>query len=195
MKKLLVYLTFVLGTLSVIAFAHEHDPSGHAVKSLSSDSLFNSTTSWRDASGREVKLSDFRGTKAILTMAYTSCTYTCPLTIAKLKEIESSLAAKGVTDFKIIVASFDPKRDNPTRLSDYAKEKKLNAHWVLLCPKSDKDVRELAALLGVTYNRDKGGDFSHSNVISLLNEQGVVIKTLNGLAADSKPLMAAMIGE
>ena len=41
----------------------------------------------------------------------------------------------------------------------------------LLTGKPD-DVRELAALLGVNYRRDGRGQFSHSNIITVLNAQG-----------------------
>lgn len=191
---LMLYLAFFVVALPAVVSAHEHEPQSHARATPSGDSLFNSKTVWREASGREVKLAEFRGSKVILTMAYTSCTYTCPLTVAKLKEMESALVASGFTDFKIVLASFDPKRDNPARLSEYIKEKKLSSRWILLCPRSEKDVRELAALLGVTYSQDKKGDFSHSNIISFMDEQGVIRKTLNGLASDPKPLMSVLTG-
>jgi protein SCO1 len=199
MKSFFMLSVFIMGSFSLRAMAHDHAKMVHDQNQIASsqpsgDSVFNSRSEWRDTSEREVKLNEFSGSKVIIAMAYTSCTYSCPLTISKLKEIETGLIAKGMKDFKIVLASFDPQRDNPANLLKYSKKRKLSSRWVLLSPHSDKDVRELSALLGITYKQDKQGDFSHSNVISYMDEQGVVRKTLVGINADARPFIEGLIG-
>lgn len=195
-SAVLLGLSITLPSITIAEDHHHHHGKKElaAAASPTGDSIFNSKSLWQDSSGNEIKLGDFRGTKLIISMAFTSCTYTCPLTVAKLKEIEAALVAKGIVEFKIVLASFDPKRDKPARLAEYFKQKKLTERWVLLAPRSDKDVRELAALLGVVYSQDMKGDFSHSNIISFLDREGVVRSTLDGLAADPQPLIDAVTG-
>ena len=174
---------------------HAEEKTGKTPE-LKGESLYNSSTDWRDASGKATALNSFRGQKIILTMAYTNCTYTCPLTVAKLKKIESELAAKGVSDYKIVMASFDTARDTPAQLAAYMKKQNLPAaRWVWLSPKADKDVRELAALLGIVYSKDKQGEFSHSNIIVLLDQEGVVRERLEGLSTDHKGFVARLAGK
>ena len=72
-----------------------------------------------------------------------------------------------------------------------AKEKLALARWTLLRGKED-DVRELAALLGINYQRDAKGQFSHSNVITVLNAEGEVAFQLTGLNKDPQETVAAI---
>jgi protein SCO1/2 len=46
-------------------------------------------------------------------------------------------------------------------------------------------VRELAAVLGLRYKQDENGDFDHSNVIFLLDKDGVVRSQQLGLKGDA----------
>ncbi len=127
-------------------------------------------------------------------MVYTNCATTCPATVAKLKEIESALKAAGEDQATIVLASFDPKRDTPERLAAYALERKLDGkRWMLLSPSGDRDVRELAAALGIVYSRDKDGEFSHSNIISLLDREGVLQTQVPGLVESHSELVQLVV--
>lgn len=157
---------------------------------LPEDSLFQVRSEWADQNGKHVDFKTWRGSPVILTMAYTGCTYTCPMVVAKLKEIEKALISHGIKDFKIVLASFDTVGDRPPQLLKYMKTKDMNAErWTMLSAKSDKTVRELAALLGVTYSKTSGGDFAHSNLITLLDREGRIAVQLNGINADHGPLV------
>lgn len=52
--------------------------------------------------------------------------------------------------------------------------------WSLLTGKND-DILEIAALLGFKFRKDANGDFSHTNMITLLNEKGEIAFQLVGL--------------
>lgn len=161
---------------------------------LNGESLYNLTGHWRETSGEDFPLSRLRGRPVILTMAYTQCKVSCPAIIAKLKDIESALKSAKETNAAIVLASFDPKRDTPDHVATYFKEKKLDPkRWILLSPSGDRDVRELAAALGIVYSKDKNGEFSHSNVISLLNQEGVFQMQVNGLAASHEELVRWLV--
>ncbi|HEX8311086.1 MAG TPA: hypothetical protein VF614_07205, partial [Chthoniobacteraceae bacterium] len=63
--------------------------------------------------------------------------------------------------------------------------------WTLLRGGPD-DVRELAALLGVNYAEDSRGQFSHTNVITLLNADGEIAFRHVGLKQDPASLVEAI---
>ena len=74
----------------------------------------------------------------------------------------------------------------------FLKEKGLDSQrWKMLAGENASAVRELAAVLEVNFKAEKNGDFSHSNVIALLDSDGRKRASLNGLAADIKSLVSA----
>jgi protein SCO1/2 len=166
-----------------------------ADSSLASDSLYQLQSSWQTQTGESVKLESLKGKPVVMAMAYTSCTYSCPLTVAKMKEIESSIKAAGISDYQMAIASFDTKGDRPVQTAAYMKKKGLNpSRWTWLSASDDKSVRELAAVLGVTYSRMGKSDFSHSNQIVVLDRDGRLSAQINGLNADHSPLVKVLTG-
>src|SRR5690606_7643346 len=84
--------------------------------------------------------------------------------------------------------------DTPAKLKAYAASKGLERdgwHWLVGSP---LQTRQLAALLGVQY-RDLGdGTFAHSNVVTVLDREGVPVARLEGLGADLEPAVGALLG-
>ena len=157
---------------------------------LPTDSLFQTSYRGVNASGNEFQLKDLRGKPALVTMVYTKCQYTCPMIVTKLKTIEKAIA--GNPDLTIVLVSFDQKNDTPQTLKNFMREEGLDERrWIVLAGKNSGSIRELAALLDISYKVEKNGDYSHSNVIALLDKDGVKILSLNGIAADHAPLVKA----
>ncbi len=68
-----------------------------------------------------------------------------------------------------VLVSFDTERDTPTALAAYRNRQSLDpAQWCLLRGRPE-DVRELAAVLGISYAQDPRGQFMHSNILTLLD--------------------------
>lgn len=155
------------------------------------NSIYQIDSGWKDYTGKNIKLSSFEGQKVIISMIYTKCPHACPMTIAKIQKIEKELSGLGINDYKIVLASFDPKRDTPEHLKKYREEKKLDEKWTFISAPSDSEVRELAAVLGISYKPLADGEFSHSNIIPLLDEKGVMIAKIDGLSSDIAPLVKA----
>lgn len=177
---------------------HEHHaPAAAKVESkLNGESLYHLMGKWSSTQGKVFDLKNLKGELVVLSMAYTRCKASCPMVIAKLKEIEIAFQKKGITKFKIVLGSLDPTFDTPEKLAQFQKDRKLDGQrWVLLSPKSDHDVREMAAAIGLVYSRDKDQEYSHSNVISLLDKSGVQIKNLNGLSAGNEDFILRAVKE
>ena len=97
------------------------------------------------------------------------------------ERIEAALPKeiRGRTSFGLI--TIDTERDTPAALHAYRATRKLPVdRWTLLRGAPD-DTLELAALLGVKFKREASGQFAHSNLITVLNEQGEIIHQLTGL--------------
>jgi protein SCO1/2 len=72
------------------------------------------------------------------------------------------------------------------------KEKNMDpSRWVMATGKTSADVREIASLLEINYKKEASGEYSHSNVIVLLDKEGVKKSMVNGIAADHKALVKA----
>lgn len=144
-------------------------------------SLFQLDSTWTSDMGREVKLGVFRGRPQVVGLFFTHCEYACPIIVHDMRRIQAALPASLRDQVDFLLVSFDTERDTPAVLADYRKTHRLDTdHWTLLTGKPD-DVRELAALLGINYQKDARGQFAHSNVITILNAEGEVIRQQVGL--------------
>ncbi len=161
-------------------------------KPLTDKSLYQLDSTWTSDVGREVKLGVLRGRVQVVAMFFAQCEYACPIIVENMRVIETALPAALRDRVDFLLVSFDTERDTPEVLRAYRNKTKLApAHWTLLRGGTD-DVRELAALLGVNYQRDARGQFAHSNVITVLNAEGEVAFQQAGLNKDSKETISAV---
>ena len=161
-------------------------------KPLTDRSLYQLDSAWTSDVGREVQLGVLRGRVQVVAMFFAQCEYACPIIVENMRAIERALPAALRDRVDFLLVSFDTERDTPAVLRAYrAKMKLAPAHWTLLRGGAD-DVRELAALLGINYQRDARGQFSHSNVITVLNAEGEVAFQQAGLNKDRQESIAAI---
>lgn len=147
----------------------------------SENSIYNLESDWINQNGVEINLGSLRGKPVILTLFYASCTYACPILINDMKKIESSLSRNKLNDFKFVLVSIDPDRDKPENLLKILEMNNLDSkRWTLLTGNKD-NVMNLAALIGFKFKVDGNGGFSHSNLITLLNENGEIVHQHVGL--------------
>ena len=154
------------------------------------DSIYQLSAPWLDADGKSVQLVELRGQAVVLSLIFTRCSYACPRTLGDLKSIETALSPKVRAQTRFVLISMDSERETVADLAHFRAEQELDPErWTLLRGDSDA-VRELAAVLGFKYRRSPGGDYSHSNQISVLSALGVVLHQQNGLGADHESTIA-----
>ena len=108
--------------------------------------------SWLDDQGHALKLAELRGQRVILTMAYASCHYICPMTIEGLKRVQAALDARGELA-SIVVVGYDPQHDKPRTWRDYRLIHRLNRdNWHFLSG-SPQATEQLAHQLGFDFWR------------------------------------------
>jgi protein SCO1/2 len=176
---MLALLTFALASCTPRGAPAAHAPE-HIERNTDRFSVYELDGRWRDQSGAARSLASWRGKPVLLAMIYTHCTATCPLAVSELKRI-----AALEPDARFVLVSLDPQRDDEQRLASYAAERALDpSRWTLLTG-SDADVRDLAATLGVRYRRVTADDLAHSNLITLLDREGRIVRQTSGRMDDA----------
>lgn len=152
-------------------------------------SIYQLESTWTSDADKKVKLGVLRGKPQVVAMFFSSCQFTCPLTVNDMKNIEFALPQNVRTNIGFTLVSFDSQRDTPSALKTYRAVHALNMqNWTLLRGGPD-DVRELAALLGVVYKQDANGDFAHSNLITILNAEGEIVFQKQGVNIDPQEIV------
>ena len=140
---------------------------------LPEGSLFRLDVRLEPAGGGERQLRSLAGHPTVIAMFYSSCTSVCPMLVLEMQRIESALGSAERDRVQFAMVSLDAERDQATALEAFAAEHHLDrARW-LLAHASARDVRTLAAALGVRYRQLPDKSFSHSSVITLLDAEGV----------------------
>ncbi len=165
-----------------------------AVEALPGASLWQLASRWTDHAGRVRALSEWRGRPTLVAMGFTNCRYACPRLAADARRILDALKPDERARLRGVLVSFDTERDTPERLAAFAQEQGLDtATWTLL--RGDAaDVRELAAVLGISYQQAPSGDFAHSNVITLVDADGVIVHRQQGLEVEPTGSVIAIRG-
>lgn len=187
-------LTLLLSTL-LVAGASAEPPCCKVVApaaGYTDKSLYQLDSSWTSDVGKQVKLEVLRGRPQVITMFFARCEYTCPMIVQHMRDLERALpdSLQGKVDFLLV--SFDTDRDTPEALRAFRERLKLPTEsWTLLRGGAD-DVRELAALLGINFAKDARGQYSHSNVIIVLNADGEIAFQHTGVASGRAELLTAL---
>lgn len=178
------YLSPLLALLAGIA---------SAATQLPSDSVLQPTQAYTDQAGRAFHLADRRGQVQLVSMFYTSCTYTCPLTIDAGLGIDKALTADERARLRVLLVSFDSRRDTPPVLAALATKRRLDAARWTLANGGEDGVRMFAAVLGVRYRRLANGDFSHTSEWILLDPDGRILARTDALGPKPDPDFLAAV--
>jgi len=176
---------------------HTTDPhAAHAAPlaatELPGTSLFHLSGTFKGQDGAEFRLGELRGRPTVIVMFYGDCTTACPLLVKSAQDIEAALPVDVAEQTQFVMVSFDTARDTPAKLRAYAQERGLDKgrwHWLVGSPLL---TRQLATLLGVQYRDAGNGMFAHSNLVTVLDEQGVPEARIEGLGAALDPAVDAI---
>lgn len=147
---------------------------------LPPDSVYQTSIRLTDARSRGFDWGEQRGQAQIVSMFYTSCTFTCPLLVESARAVVESLNAAERANLGIMLISLDPERDTAQALARMQRERSIEApNWTLVKP-APRDVRRIAGLLGVRYRPLADGGFNHTTALVLLDAEGrIVARTAN----------------
>jgi len=160
-------------------------------KPISGESVYNLTSTWVSQKEEKLQLSHFRNKTVIAAMVFTHCESACPRLVADMQRLESSLTEIELQKISFLLISMDPERDTPSQFREFAADHKLNDNWTLVSS-SQEATTEIANVLGVRVKRLENGGFDHSNVIFVLDKEGVIVDQLDGFAVEQEEILKSI---
>jgi len=163
--------------LALLIFSVQTASAGENITEMS---IYHLNDNWKNHNSEIVQLKKFSGNVIVAAMVYTSCQHTCPMITSKILNIRKSLPKNIENKVLYLMLSFDSIKDTPKKLKAYKEKRGLDDQWVLLTS-DESSVRKLAGVLGVNFKKTSDGGFSHSNIISLIDQKGVIVNQITGL--------------
>lgn len=155
-------------------------------------SIYNLPSTWTTQDNENIELEDLRGKVLVMVMIYTECKAACPRLVADMRNIEKQVPVKDLDKVRFIMVSIDPETDTPEHLKQFSKENLMEEdHWMFLRG-TPEATREFAAVLAVSYKRISPIDFTHSNIITVFDTEGVMVHQQQGLGVDNKETIEAI---
>ncbi len=144
-------------------------------QSLPDDSIYHLNSEWVTQNDETINIQSFAGKRQVVSLIYTHCMHTCPTIVATMQNIEKKLPQDVLDNTEFVLVSLTPASDTAKVLKEFAEKRKLNPdRWTLLT--GDKqDVRSLAMALNIRYKKSEDNEVAHSNVFTLLDEQGRIV--------------------
>lgn len=184
MKKILYLLPLFITFIAAAGYGQQPErvnAPAEAETVISEYSVYQSDALWTTQRNEILQLRDFVGKPAIVTMFYGNCLQVCPILIRDANRVFQAVDETLQDQVQVIAITFDPENDTPEVLQAYAEEYELNIPQWHFITGEPSPIRELAMLMGVQYRKDSYGHFSHSNLVAVLDDEGVVVHRLEGL--------------
>ena len=133
-----------------------------------------------DREGRTVKLADYAGKPLLVSLVYTACYHTCPVTTRHLsRAVKSAREVLDEDSFNVVTIGFDSHNDTPESMGVFAREQGVAARGWDFLSGSAASIQQLANDLGFVYFRSPGG-FDHITQVTVVDRQGVVYRQVYG---------------
>lgn len=153
-----------------------------------SESIYSQNFEFKNDEDAKFALQSAKGQVVLITMVYTRCRGACPITVERMKSIDKELSKKGIKILHILV-SFDSENDNATVLKAFKEQYQLDDRWKLLTS-DPATIRRLSVILGISYQQDpESKEFTHSNQLTVLDKNGVIVYQLEGLKSSFDELI------
>lgn len=200
MKNLIMILLLAIAFNSCKSPAEENNsatglntqPAYDITTEIPELSVYNLPSTWTTQDNEQIELKELRGKVVVMVMIYTSCKAACPRLVADMRNIERRIAENDLKNVQFIMVSIDPETDTPQRLKEFSIENIMEEnHWMFLRG-TPEDTREFAAVLAVSYKKITPIDFSHSNIISVFDPEGVMVHQQEGLGVDNEETITAI---
>ncbi len=144
-----------------------------------------------DQDGNKVKLDEFKGKVLVVGYIYTHCPDVCPLITENMKKIYKKLEDKGLANKVVFLSiTFDPRRDKPEVLKEYAKIYGIDRYknWYLLTSDQktiDSLMKDLSILVEIgpmefTETGDTTYFIVHTDRIHIVDRKGKIVAYFKG---------------
>lgn len=147
-----------------------------------------------DEDSNQVSFPGFaHGKNMVMGFIFTHCPDICPMTTNNMQRIEKKLKENEINNITFVSLTFDPVRDTPSVLKQYAEIRGIdisNWHFLTGSQNSIDSVKKKMKILAIagdtTYTPDGTPSyfFTHTDRISLIDKSGRVRKNYSGSKID-----------
>lgn len=142
-----------------------------------------------DTDGTKVRLTDYAGKPLLISMVFTSCYHTCPVTTRFLaKAVEKARRTLGDDGFTIATVGFDSANDTPEKMRVFAREQGVAIPGWKFLSASEGTIKELVDDLGFVYFPSPRG-FDHIVQVTVVDRNSKVYAQVYGEAFELPWLM------
>ena len=148
--------------------------------------------------GNEIQFPDaYAGKVMLVGYVYTHCPDICPMITYNMRDIQLELQDED--EFMLVSISFDPDRDTPEILHEYAENYKLNQeNWQLLTGSTEEvdtvlETLEIKTLKSPTIFKDDGSKqyfIDHTDRVTLIDGNGDVRNTYVGSKMNQEQIIS-----
>lgn len=144
-------------------------------------SIYNLKSKLIDHNGITCNISDLNGKIQIFSMIYTRCKTICPIILSNMKAIEKLIDNQFLEEVNFSLISLDPDKDTIDVMHNFFVDKNLDQkRWNFY--KSDKnETLKIALTTGIKYKKEKNDEYVHSNLIIILDKNGIIKMHHQGL--------------
>ncbi len=142
--------------------------------------------------GKTLKFYDdvIKGKIVLISFIYTNCPDICPLTTARLTQVEDQLGDIVGRDIFFVSMTVDPERDTPERLKEFATAFDVGPGWLFLTGKPE-DIRAINYKLGdrsrrlsdhrneIVLGNDTTGEWQRDTALGDLNRLVITIRDMD----------------
>jgi protein SCO1 len=145
---------------------------------------------------------DYKGKIVVIGFIYTHCPDICPMTTHNIDLVRQELDKRGIKDVTYVDISFDPDRDTPYVLKEYADVRGINTNQFHFLTGDKNTVKKLLkdcniyALPGDTtiVGKDTSYFFIHTDRISVMDPEGKIRVEYKGSTANREELIKDING-
>jgi protein SCO1/2 len=140
---------------------------------------------------------EYKGKTVVIGFIYTHCPDICPMTTHNIDLVKHELDKQGVKDVTYVDISFDPHRDTPAVLKEYASVRGINTDQFHFLTGNENTIKSLLkdcnvyALPGDTtiVGQDTSYFFIHTDRISVMGPDGKIRAEYKGSTANRDELI------
>ncbi|MHB1686618.1 MAG: SCO family protein [Ignavibacteriaceae bacterium] len=142
---------------------------------------------------------DYKGKILVMTFIYTNCPDICPMTTHNMQLVQEQIAKSGIGNVQFAALTFDPTRDTPTMLKEYAQVRNINLQNFQFLTGDKKSIKAIIKEFNViaipgdtTLTDDKKPlyFYIHTDRIVLIDQNGIMRKEYRGSHIDKNELIS-----
>jgi protein SCO1/2 len=152
-----------------------------------------------DITGKTISLTEFRGKPLVISLIYTSCYHTCPMTTQHLaRVVQIAQNALGTDSFAIATIGFDTLHDTPDAMRYFAtKQDIMLDNWYFFSANSDT-IKSLIKDLGFIFFPSPRG-YDHVVQATVIDATGEIYQQVYGEVFNTpllvEPLKQLVLGQ